>query len=156
MAAPGSVLCQHCGAALEVLKHPLRRLRGSRYWREGLKSLFARPLKVCPRCGAIHTFDGALLASGAAATAAELRLNAYREDMAHLRDSFAAVTVAAELALIWMVAGAGAVPVTALVLVLGVGGGALVPFAYFARRAREAKVELKRLRERRMRGELPP
>lgn len=150
-----SEVCERCGTALEVLRHPLRRLRGSKYWREGLKSLFARPLKACPRCGAIYTFDGALLAAGAAETAGELRLKAYREDMAHLRDSFAAVTVAAELAVIWMVAGVGAVSATAVVIAIGVGVGALLPFTYFARRAREARKELQRLRDSRMRGELP-
>lgn len=155
MTVPRSETCQRCGSALEILRHPLRRLRGSGYWREGLKSLFARPLKACPRCGAIYTFEGALVASGAAETTEELRLKVYREDMAHLRDSFAAVTVAAELAVIWMVAGTGSVSALAPLIAFGVGGGALLPFAYFARRAREARRQLKQLRDARMRGELP-
>ena len=156
MPVPQSVPCQRCGTALEVLKHPLRRLRGSGYWREGLKSLFALPLRVCPRCGAIYRYEGQLLAVGAVETAEELRLQNYREDMAHLRDSFAAVAVAAELAVIWMSAGTAAFPVLAPAVAIGVGGGALLPFVYFARKAREARRDVKRLRAARVKGELGP
>lgn len=148
--------CERCGSPLELLKHPLRRLRGSGYWREGLRSLFALPLRVCPRCGAIYRYEGQLLAAGAAETSDELRVKSYREDMAHLRDSFAAVAVAAELAVIWMSAGTAAFPILAPMVAIGVGGGALLPFAYFARKAREARREMKRLRAARMKGELPP
>jgi hypothetical protein len=148
--------CQRCGAALEVLKHPLRRLRGSGYWREGLRSLFALPLRVCPRCGAIYRYEGQLLAAGAAETADELRLKSYREDMAHLRDSFAAVAVTAELAVIWMSAGVASFPLLGPLVAIGVGGGALLPFTYFARKARDARRELNRLRSIRVKGELPP
>ncbi|HXV86227.1 MAG TPA: hypothetical protein VD793_05995 [Gemmatimonadales bacterium] len=148
--------CDRCGSGLEILKHPLRRLRGSGYWREGLRSLFALPLRVCPRCGAIYRYEGQLLAVGAAETAEELRLKSYREDMAHLRDSFAAVAVAAEFAVIWMSAGTAVFPLMAPVIAIGVGGSVLLPFAYFARKAREARRELKRLRQLRVKGELPP
>lgn len=146
--------CQRCGEPLAVLRHPLRRLRGSGYWREGLRSLFTLPLWVCSRCGAIYRHEGTLVAAGAVETADELRLKSYREDMAHLRDSFAAVAVAAELAVIWMSAGANVFPLAAPIAAIGVGGVALVPFAYFARRARDARRELKRLREARIKGEL--
>lgn len=156
MPVPQSVPCQRCGTALEVLKHPLRRLRGSGYWREGLKSLFALPLRVCPRCGAIYRYEGQLLAVGAVETADEVHLQSYRDDMAHLRDSFAAVAVAAELAVIWMSAGTAVFPVLAPAVAIGVGGGALLPFVYFGRKARDARRELKRLREARLKGQLPP
>jgi|SRR3990170_2377164 len=155
MARSGNPTCQRCGGPLEVLRHPLRRLRGSGYWREGLRSLFALPLRVCPRCGAIYRFEGQLVAVGAAETADELRLKTYREDMAHLRDSFAAVAVAAELAVIWISSGTATFPVLAPIVAIGVGGGALLPFTYFARKARDARAELKRLREARVKGELP-
>jgi len=75
--------------------------------------------------------------------------------MAHLRDSFAAVAVAAELAVIWISAGTATFPVLAPIVAIGVGGGALLPFTYFARKARDARAELKRLREARVKGELP-
>lgn len=89
-----------------------------------------------------------------AETAEELRLSAYRSDMARLRDAFGGVVIAAELAVIWMSAGTATFPVLAPILAIGAGGAALLPFAYFGRKARAAKKELKRLREARARGEL--
>lgn len=121
---------------------------------QGLKSLLSKPLRVCPGCGAIYTWEGQLLAAGVAETAEELRLSAYRSDMTRLRDAFGGIVIAAELAVIWMSAGAATFPVLAPILAIGAGGVALLPFAYFGRRAREAKKELKRLREARVKGEL--
>jgi hypothetical protein len=94
------------------------------------------------------------LAAGVAETEEELRLSAYRSDMARLRDAFGGVVVAAELAVIWMSAGTATFPVIAPILAIGAGGVALLPFAYFGRRAREAKRELKRLRAARVAGKL--
>jgi hypothetical protein len=138
-----------------VLRHPLRRLRRTGYWWRGVKSLFARPLKLCPECGAIYTWEGELLAAGAAETAEEVRLRAYRGDMARLRDSFGAVVVAAELAVIWMSAGANPFPAIAPILAITAGGAALIPFTYFHRKVRAARAELKRLRAVRTKGALP-
>ncbi len=146
--------CVRCHQPLEILRHPLRRLWGTGYWRHGVRSLLAKPLRVCPQCGAIHTWEGDLLAAGAAETADELRLRAYRSDMVRLRDAFGAVVIAAELAVIWMSAGTAAFPVLAPVLAIGAGGLALFPFTYFGRKAKDAKMELKRLRQARIKGEL--
>jgi hypothetical protein len=120
-----------------------------------VRSLFGRPLKLCPVCGAIYSWEGELVAAAAAETADELRLRAYRSDMARLRDSFGAVVVAAELAVIWMSAGANPFPVVAPVLAIATGGAALIPFTYFSGKARAARRELKRLREARLKGALP-
>ncbi len=120
-----------------------------------MKSLFGRPLKLCPDCGGIYTWEGELLAAGAAETAEEVRLRAYRSDMARLRDSFGAVVVAAELAVIWMSAGTTAFPAIAPLLAVGTGAAALAPFTYFHRKARAARQELKRLRTIRTKGALP-
>jgi hypothetical protein len=116
----------------------------------------AKPLRLCPACGAIHTWEGELLAAGAIETADELRLKAYRSDMARLRDGFGGVVIAAELAVIWMSAGTMTFPMIAPILAIATGAAALFPFAYFSRRAREAKFELRRLRAARLKGELPP
>lgn len=114
----------------------------------------AKPLRLCPACGAIHTWEGELLAAGAAETADELRLKAYRSDMVRLRDGFGGVVIAAELAVIWMSASTTAFPAIAPILAIATGGLALFPFAYFSRKAREAKLEVKRLREARVKGQL--
>jgi hypothetical protein len=147
--------CLHCGQPLQVLQHPLRRLRRTGFWWRGVKSLLGRPLKVCPRCGAIYTWEGELLGAGAAETAEELRLKTYRTDMARLRDSFGAVVVAAEIAVIWMSAGTTSFPTIAPILAIATGGAALFPFAYFSHKVRGARRDLKRLREARMKGRLP-
>ena len=148
--------CVRCQQRLEILHHPVRRLWGTGYWLQGIRSLLARPLRVCPSCGAIHTWDGELLAAGAAETADELRLKAYRSDMVRLRDGFGSVVIAAELVVIWMSAGTASFPVLAPILAITTAGVALFPFLYFHRKAREAKFELKRLREARVKGQLPP
>ncbi len=147
--------CKRCGAGLEHLRHPVRRLRWTRYWWKGVLSYFTGQLRICARCGAIYTAEGELLAAGAAETAAEVRLNSYRKDMAGIRDGFAAVVIAAELAAVWLVAGAETFDLARALLAGGVGVGALGPFVYFARKARIAKRDLKQLREARRQGAIP-
>ena len=75
--------------------------------------------------------------------------------MARLRDSFGAVVVAAELAVIWMSAGANPFPAIAPILAIATGGAALIPFTYFSGKARAARQDLKRLRAARTKGALP-
>lgn len=147
--------CVRCQQPLEILRHPLRRLRRTGYWWLGVQSLFGRPLRLCPACGAVYTWEGELLAAGAAETDEEVRLRTYRSDMSRLRDSFGAVVVAAELAVIWMSAGTTTFPPIAPILAIATGGGALIPFTYFHRKARAARAELKRLRAERVKGALP-
>ena len=146
--------CERCGHDLETLRSPVRRLRWTRYWWKGFTSFFTGHLRICPRCGAMYTGDGALLAAGAVETDSERRLNIYRKDMAYLRDGFAAVIVAAELAVVWLASGAEAFELAKVLLAGGVGLGALGPFAYFARKAQLAKRDLKRLKDARLRGEI--
>jgi hypothetical protein len=98
--------CDRCGHGLEILRKPVRRLRWTRYWGLGWRSLFTGPLSVCPQCGAMYATDGTLLAAGAIETDAERRLNVYRRDMAYLRDSFGGVFIAAGVAVAWLAAGA--------------------------------------------------
>ncbi len=152
------IRCQRCESPLEILRHPLRRLRGTGHWWHGVRSLFTGPLWMCPRCGAAYTGDGTLLAAGAVETDSEARLRIYRRDMAQLRDSFAGVIVAAGLAVTWLVAGSGGYELYQLLATAGVGGAAVVPFSYFARKARLAKKDLKRLRAARREGSIlqPP
>jgi hypothetical protein len=135
-----------------VLRKPLSRLRWTRYWLKGLQSLFTGPLLMCRQCGAIHDQQGDLLAAGALATGVERRIDVYRRDMAYLRDAFGGVIIAAELVVVWMVAGPESFEAAQLLGAAGVGVGAAVPFAYFWRRARLAKRELRRLAEARRTG----
>ncbi|MFQ6045879.1 MAG: hypothetical protein ACE5PT_05895 [Gemmatimonadales bacterium] len=146
--------CSRCGHELEVLSNPIKRLRWTKHWWRGFKSLFTGQLHVCTNCGAMYASDGALVAAGAIATDEELRLDTYRRDMAHLRDAFGGVIIAAEILIIWLVA-SGAPEVEKLVGTLLVGGGSVVPFGYFHHKASTAKRDLKRLRESRKRGLIP-
>jgi hypothetical protein len=146
--------CDRCGEALEVLRHPIRRLGWTRYWWQGVASYFTGQLRVCSRCGAVYNPDGDLLAAGAVATDTERRLDTYRRDMAYLRDAFGAVIIAAEVAVIWLAAGQSVALVEAILAGV-VGVGSFVPFVFFGRKARLAKRELKRLKEGRLRGEIP-
>ena len=109
---------------------------------------------MCPQCGAMYSTKGELLAAGAIETDAEHRLNIYRRDMAYLRDSFAGIFVAAELAVIWLVAGADSLELTKAVAAGSVGAVSLVPFFYFHRKARLAKRDLKLLRSARQEGRI--
>lgn len=153
---PSSETCERCGQALDILRRPVQRLRWSGYWLEGLKSLWTGPLSICAHCGAIYSSDGALLAAGAVETEAERRLNLYRKDMAHVRDAFAAVVIAAEIVVIWMLMGPEPAGLVKVLLGSGIGIGSLVPFWFFGRRARLAKRDLKALREARRRGAIQP
>ena len=146
--------CDRCGHALEVLAKPVRRLRWSRYWWRGVKSLFTGHMKMCPQCGAMYSAEGELLAAGAIETDAEHRLNVYRKDMAYLRDSFAGIFVAAEVAVIWLVAGAESLELTKAIVAGSVGAASLAPVFYFHRKARLARRDLKRLRSDRQQGRI--
>ena len=147
--------CARCGHALKILSRPLRRLRWTRYWWRGVKSLFTGPLRICSQCGAIYANDGSLLAAGAVATAVEQELDQYRKDMAYLRDSFGGVVIAAELVAVWLIAGPGPFFGTKIALSIAVGVGAFLPYVYFGRKARIAKKDLKALSEVRRSGAIP-
>lgn len=147
--------CERCGQTLELLRQPVTRLRWTRYWWEGIKSFLTGPLSICRRCGAIYSSDGVLLAAGAVATETERQLNVYRKDMAHLRDAFAAVVIAAEIVVLWLVLGPEPVELAKVVLGGGVGLASLLPFWYFGRRASLARRDLKALREARRGGAIP-
>jgi hypothetical protein len=146
--------CDRCGHGLEMLRKPVRRLRWTRYWGLGWRSLFTGPLSVCPQCGAMYSTDGTLLAAGAIETDAERRLNVYRRDMAYLRDSFGGVFVAAGVAVAWLVGGAESLELAKVVVAGGAGGLALVPFFYFGRKARLARKDLRQLRQARQSGSI--
>lgn len=138
------------------MRRPVRRLRWTRLWWRGFKSLFGRPLRSCPQCGAVYGWDGSLLAAGAIETEAERRLNVYRRDMAALRDSFAGVVVAAEVLIVYLIAATGTVDVDKVLLAGGIGTGALANFFYFGRKVRLARRDLKRMRTARRSGQIPP
>lgn len=140
---------------MEILRRPLRRLRWSRYWFKGVASFFGRPLRICPKCGAMYSGDGELLAAAAVQTEEEVRLDLYRRDMAYLRDSFGGVIVASEIAAIWLFAGAESVNVAAGILAASFGAAAFVPFGFFGSKVRSARKELKRLKQMRMQGRIP-
>lgn len=144
-----------CGNALEVLRHPVRRLRWTRHWVKGVASLFSRPLRVCGNCGAMYSSEGELLASGAVTTEAEQRLDSYRRDMAHLRDSFGGVIVAAELAAVWLAAGAQTANIGGAIVAGSIGLISIVPFGFFAGKAHRARRELKKMKEVRVQGRIP-
>ena len=144
--------CQLCEHPLVVLGRPLKRLRWTRYWWRGLMSLVSSPLRVCTKCGAIYTFNGQLVAAGAAETDVELRLRGFKDDMAHLRDGFATVVLTGEVGVIWtMMSSVGYDP--RIPIIMGtVGVLAIAPCAYFARKAAVARRELKLLKAARKQG----
>jgi hypothetical protein len=146
--------CDRCGHQLDLLRKPLRQLRWSRHWMQGVRSLFTGPLKVCMQCGAIYTTEGELLAAGAIETATERRLDVYRKDMAYLRDAFGGVVIAAELVALWMAFGTASADMVQVIVAASFGGGMFLPFSYFARKARLARRDLKKLREARRSGEI--
>jgi len=147
--------CKLCGQRLEILRHPVRRLRWTRHWGKGIASLFSRPLRACNHCGAMYSGDGDLLAAGALQTVPEQQLDQYRRDMAHLRDSFGGVFVAAELAAVWMMAGAQTANLAGAILAGSIGAAALLPFGFFHGKARRARRELKKMKEARLQGYIP-
>lgn len=133
----------------------MRELRWSRHWMIGVRSLFTGPLRGCVRCGAMYSNEGELVAAGAIQTDAERRLDLYRKDMAYLRDAFGGVVIAAEAVALWLAFGTGAADVAKVIVAAGFGGAMFVPFGYFARKARLARLDLKRLRQARRSGEIP-
>ena len=149
--------CERCGNALQILKHPVRTLRGTGFQWHGFKSLFSEPLRNCAKCGAVYGSDGHLLAAGVVETAEELSVRSYRDDMANIRDAFAAITIAAELGVAWMIWGSTAqFHLISPVLAGGIGLIAVPPFVFFARLARRASHELDQLRLARLRGRETP
>lgn len=154
--SPRPQRCERCGHSLDLLRKPLRRLRWSRYWWKGAKSLFTGPLWVCSQCGAMYSTEGELVAVGAIETNAERRLDVYRKDMAYLRDSFAGVIIAAEAVALWLGLGPGGAGITQVVIAGAVGVVSFVPFIFFGQRASSAKRDLKQLRQARRSGEILP
>ncbi|MCZ6917352.1 MAG: hypothetical protein O7I93_11285 [Gemmatimonadetes bacterium] len=143
--------CQLCEHPLAILGRPLKRLRWTRYWWRGLQSLLSSPLRVCTKCGAIYTFNGQLVAAGAAETDAELRLRGFKDDMAHLRDGFATVVLTGEVGVIWTMMSSVGYDPTIPIIMGTVGALAIAPCAYFARKASLAKKDLKLLKAARKR-----
>ncbi len=147
--------CQQCGHPLEILKRPLKRLRWTRYWWRGLASFLSQPLRVCAQCGSIYTHAGVLVATGAAETNVEMRLRGFKEDMVHLRDGFATLVLASEVGAVWTLMSAGSYDLAVTVVMGMIGGLALIPFTFFARKASKAKRELKSLKTARLKGTTP-
>jgi hypothetical protein len=104
----------------------------------------------------MYSGEGELLAAGAVQTEVEQTLDLYRRDMAHLRDSFGGVIVAAELAAVWMMVGAQAANLSGAILAGSLGVVALVPFGFFHGKARHARRELKKMKQARIQGQIPP
>ena len=146
--------CRQCGHPLEVLGSPLRRLRWTRHWWRGLASFATQPLRVCTNCGTIYTYTGQLVAAGAAETDAEMRARGFKRDMMGLRDGFATVVIAGEVSVIWTLLSATPYDIGVTIIAGTVGGLALIPFAYFARKTAGAKRVLKKLKTARLKGEI--
>ena len=119
-----------------------------------MASLAGQPLKLCPTCGAIYTFDGTLIAQGAAETGWELRVRSYRDDMIGLRDGFGVVVLASAGTVGWALLGPVAYSAAIPIAVGAIGAAASVPFAYFARKVGQAKKEMKDMKSARRRGEI--
>lgn len=146
--------CKLCAQPLEVLLKPVRRLSWTRHWLKGFSSLFTRPLRVCPTCGAMYSGEGELLAVGAVQTEPELKLDTYRRDMAYMRDSFGGVVVASGLAGAWLIAGAETANVLGAIIAGSVGAVSIVPYGFFGSRVRRARKELKAMKTARMQRQL--
>ncbi len=144
--------CQLCGQQLELLLHPVRRLRWTRHWFAGIASLFTRALRTCPNCGAMYSGDGELMAVGAVQTEPEQRLDTYRRDMAHLRDSFGGVFVAGQLAAAWLLGGLETANAAAAVTASSIGVLSIIPFVFFGSKARKAKKQLRTMKQERLKG----
>ncbi len=147
--------CEDCGEPIDVLRRPVRRLRWSRYWWHGWTSLLGNPLRYCPACGALYSFGGQLLGSAVVETAHELKARDFRDDMIGLRDGFGTIVVASGLTVGWTILGPVAYDVTVAIWAGAVGGISLLPFSFFAKKARKAKSELRQLRSARTKGLLP-
>jgi hypothetical protein len=81
-----------------------------------------------------------------------MRIRGFKDDMVHLRDGFATVVLAGEVGAIWTLMSAGSYDPRLTVLMGAIGGLALVPFVFFARKASRAKRALKRLKAARITG----
>ncbi|UCG85534.1 MAG: hypothetical protein JSW71_16595 [Gemmatimonadota bacterium] len=103
----------------------------------------------------MYSGEGELLAAAAVQTEEEVRLDLYRRDMAYLRDSFGGVIVAAEIAAIWLFAGAESANVAAGILAASLGAAAFVPFGFFGSKVRRARKELKRMKQIRLQRRVP-
>lgn len=146
--------CKLCAHPLEVLRKPVQRLSWTRHWFKGFASLFTRPLRVCPKCGAMYSGDGELLAVGAVQTEPEQRLDGYRRDMAYMRDSFGGVIVASGLAGTWLLVGAESANVAGAIIAASIGLASIVPFGFFGSRVRRARKELKSMKADRVKRQL--
>lgn len=151
MAELGNV-CKLCGNDLGVLRHPIRRLRWTKYWSLGFKSLFGRPLKECLQCGAVYTWEEDLVAEGVVETAPELRLRNLRDDMANMRNSFGTIFLAGEFAALWMWFGPGIYEGAAPLVASAIAVLSLGPAAYFNRRVSQTRKRLKEIKEARAQG----
>jgi hypothetical protein len=146
--------CERCGRELEVLHRPLRRLRWSKHWWRGASSLFSQPLRICPGCGSLYDYNGQLVAAGAAETEVEMRARRFRGDMVALRDGFGAVVLASGMTVAWTLLGPLSYDLAITILSASVGAVSLMPFGYFARKARAARREIKRLKQARREGKV--
>lgn len=147
--------CERCGHELVALLRPMRRLRWSRYWLTGFKSLFTGSMRICHQCGAMYSNDGTLVAAGAIATDAERSLDVYRKDMAHLRNAFLGIMIAAGGLASWLAFGPETFELGRVMLIGALGGGAAIPTGYFARKSHVAGRELRSLRRARRAGQIP-
>jgi hypothetical protein len=109
---------------------------------------------VCTHCGSIYTYDGDLVAAGAAETDAEMRIRGFRHDMAALRDGFATLVLAGEISAIWTLMSSTPYDISVTIIAGTIGGLALVPCTYFARKVAGAKKELRKLKTARLKGEI--
>jgi hypothetical protein len=146
--------CKLCAHPLEVLTKPVRRLSWTRHWLKGLSSLLTRPLRICPTCGAMYSGEGELLAAGAVQTEPELQLDAYRRDMAYMRDSFGGVVIASALAGAWLLLGAETANLVGAIIAGSVGAVSIVPYGFFGSRVRRARKELKTMKTERVQKQL--
>ena len=87
-------------------------------------------------------------------TDAELRVGGFRHDMRALRDGFATVVLAGEVSAIWTLMSSTSYDISVTIIAGTIGGLALVPFSYFARKVMLAKRDLKQLRSARIKGEI--
>ena len=72
--------------------------------------------------------------------------------MVHLRDGFATLVLASEVGAVWTLMNAGSYDLRVTVVMGAIGGLALIPFTFFARKASTAKRELKALKTARLKG----
>ena len=71
-----------------------------------------------------------------------------------LRDAFGGVVIAAECVALWMALGTASAEAAQVIVAASFGGAMFLPFTYFARKARLARRDLKKLRQARRSGEI--